>query len=216
MTYVDELTENLSENYMKKTGYHFRMNLSYFFPSRGSITKETLKKVTEIGRELINAIFTDAENVVFIQYVSELKELAKVLKPQEIIKDEYFSTSLAVNQYLGTTDCILRRVVYHNSQRSFLVKVVKSLIYTDFQLYNSVACITNSTILVNPEREIALHIYDDRGCDLFCQNKADFLVLKAQFQVYIESYDNGMRSIGYEVIYGEKTTTYRRGTEVIE
>ncbi|MGG5318420.1 hypothetical protein IGI49_004476 [Enterococcus sp. AZ071] len=170
--------------------YHFRMNLSYYYES---ITAKTLKKTVGIVRELIDSIFSDEQTIVIAQYIYQRKQLKKLLDPSQIRLDRF--CSLLFEQ--GT----LRLLEYSSESPLILQKIGASLVYQDFSNLNpGYPHLVNPTILINLRKEIVLHIYDDRGCDVFCKEERDYLALTNQFQPYIESYTRDMMQLDYTVL----------------
>lgn len=183
----------------QKRSYHFRMNLSYFY---GNITPENLAKTAGTVRELINRIFSEEQTVTIAQYIYWKKQLKHLLQPAQICSDSFWP--LLDEQ--GT----LRVLDYSIRSLTRVQKIGTSLVYQDFGRLNpGYPHIKNPTILVNLTKGIVLHIYDDRGCDVFCREEQDYLSLTKQFQPYIESYSTSMKELGYTLLtssYGVRFT----------
>lgn len=183
----------------QQKSYHFRMNLSYFYEK---ITQESLAKTVRTVRDLIGCIFSEEQTVTIVQYIYWKKQLKHLLRPAQIRSDCF--------RPLLYEQGILRVLDYSIKNLANLQKIGASLVYQDFADLNpGYPCIKNPTIFVNLTRGIVLHIYDDRGCDVFCREEKDYLELTKQFQPYIDSYTTDMKQLGYTVLtssYGIRFT----------
>ncbi|WP_265459967.1 DUF3885 domain-containing protein [Enterococcus sp. HY326] len=83
---------------------------------------------------------------------------------------------------------------------TLLYKLARALIYQDFKALNAtVLHLEHPLIFFEPNRKILLHIYDDRGCDVFCQNQKDYQKLLSKFGTYVDSYTNTMLTGDFRV-----------------
>lgn len=186
-----------------KRSYHFRMNLSYYYVEPAEkITKETLEKTNIFMKEVLTSIFQGSSEVVLFSYIYTPKQLNRFFQKTQL-HNEYFS-------FYAEEDVFLRKVKLTIKQPNTLYKLVKSLIYHDFPEWNTAPKLNNKTALLNPQKEILIHVYDDRGCDIFCRNEQDYHALAALCKEKIESYTQDMAARGYQVIDSPYGVRFKR------
>ena len=174
--------------------FHFRMNLSscYVKPTE-KISQKTLKKTNAFVKEVLMCIFQESAEVVLYEYVFTPKQLNRFFQETQL-HHEYFLSCTFEEVLLRKTNLTLK-------QPSNLYKLIKSLIYRDFPDWNTeVPKLDNPTVLLNRQKEILIHVYDDRGCDIFCRNEQDYLTLVALCKEKIASYTQDMVNQKYQII----------------
>ncbi|MHC5218396.1 DUF3885 domain-containing protein [Enterococcus sp. LJL128] len=178
--------------YLKLNGeqcYHFRMNLSYFYKR---INKQTLKKTINVANRLVDEVFKNESRAGIIQYINQPGQLMKFIK-KTAISDDYYVNLPVEERFLRVLTCKIENI-------GLLHKLVMGRIYQDFKPYSDTFTILdNQIILVNETKKILLHVYDDRGCDVFCKEEQDYLELKQLFKKYIDSYTAQMEELNYQV-----------------
>ncbi|KAF1299189.1 hypothetical protein BAU15_00655 [Enterococcus sp. JM4C] len=98
-------------------------------------------------------------------------------------------------------ETLLRTMRYSLKHPSQLYKIVKALVHQDFPGLDATAArMSNHLVLMNPEKELLIHIYDDRGCDIFCRNESDYKALMALCKEQIDYYTQMMEKHKYQVI----------------
>ncbi|MHC5372888.1 DUF3885 domain-containing protein [Enterococcus sp. LJL120] len=175
----------------QQPAYHFRMNLSYYFP--GEITATILNKSTLIAQALISEIFGASTEIFTFEYLYQKKSLRKWL-PKTKLHTETFRPLQFETGTLRTTSFSL------TTPPALLFKLARALIYQDFKAFDAtILHLEHPLIFFEPNRKILLHIYDDRGCDVFCQTQQDYQTLLSKFGKYVDSYTSTMQTGGFMV-----------------
>ncbi|MGM0125964.1 hypothetical protein IGI37_003365 [Enterococcus sp. AZ194] len=208
---IQQLTEQLQKAYICEfayepekfltfdgtRAYHMRMNLSYFYLKDGDkITREVLKKTSEFVKTMIDFIFKDASEVLLFEYVYNPKQLRRFIRQSQIVKD-HFVFCTAEDQ----EETMLRTVRCSINHPSELYKLVISSVYQDFRPYNqTISKISNTVVLLNPDKDILIDVYDDRGCDIYCRRKEDYHALLNFCKERVDHYTKMMEKQDYEII----------------
>lgn len=118
--------------------------------------------------------------VVSPQYYKNNKFRKFLFKNQFSVVDS-FETSSWSEFYDGTT---IMTVIETQIENFKLNQVIDGICYKDFYQPGKLK-IYNPLVFFNPNEEILLNIYDDRGCDIWSENKSFMIELKRNYSSWI-------------------------------
>lgn len=171
--------------------YHHRLELFGVIPEVQK-TEEFIETITpSIYRELkqqtddiIDYIFQNEKDIILYRYIFEHHELKKLFKKEQIISETY------EHMHFPEDDIIQKDFLVGTAHIKIddITQIERLGILSTTSIYG--ARIYSDMILYNYHKGILLYIYDDRGCDVFFENKSDFDDFYKHFKININYYND--------------------------
>lgn len=136
------------------------------------------------AHRLFDAVFHDTERIQIILFdaaYSKKGHFTKYLYSNHYTIVDHFMTNAFKAYYTDETSILVVETSLANLRKT---KVIDGICYEDFKKPGKLR-IRNAMVFYEPQRQIILNIYDDRGCDVWSKNIQQQKAIYQEFNAWI-------------------------------
>lgn len=184
----DELKELLArKHHTYREKYNIRLELTKDF-SNDAV--QAISDISWLPRAVAADVFQGEETLtigIVIPEYGKVTRFQKFLKRNKLRHIDHFMTDAFNGYYEGRSGIVLITV---DRKDLYINKLITACLYSDFYGLNPlVPKIKVPLFFYTSTKKILLHIYDDRGCDIWSPDKETAAFYYRKYQKHILDYD---------------------------